>query len=57
MLYKIFHKLREHKPICVIQGENLTNVPFGMLLSKGLDSFSMVTMASQHLNGIEVANV
>jgi hypothetical protein len=28
-----------------------------MLLFGGLDSFLMVTMASQHLNDIEVANV
>jgi asparagine synthetase B (glutamine-hydrolysing) len=28
-----------------------------MLLSRGLDSSLVVTMASQHLNDIEVANV
>ncbi len=54
MLYMIWHKLQEHNPI---HQENLTDVPFGMLLSRGLDSYLVVKMASQHLNDIEVANV
>jgi asparagine synthetase B (glutamine-hydrolysing) len=57
MLYTICHKLQEHNPICVIHGENFTDVPFGMFLFGGLDSYLVVTMASQHLNDIEVANV
>jgi hypothetical protein len=35
----------------------MTNVPFGMLLFGGLNSFLVVAMASQHLNDIEAANV
>jgi hypothetical protein len=57
ILYKVCHKPQEHKPICVIHGENLTDVPFGMLLFRGLDSSLVVTMASRHFNDIEVANV
>jgi asparagine synthetase B (glutamine-hydrolysing) len=56
MLSRICHKLQEHKPVCLIHGENLIDVPFGMFLSGGLDSL-VVTMASRHLNDIEVANV
>jgi hypothetical protein len=57
MLSRICHKLQEYKPVYIIHWENLTNVPFGMLLYGGLDSSLMVTMASWHLNDIEVANV
>jgi asparagine synthase (glutamine-hydrolysing) len=35
----------------------MTNVPFGMLLFRGLDSSLMATVASQHFNDIETANV
>jgi asparagine synthase (glutamine-hydrolysing) len=35
----------------------MTNVPFGVLLSGGLDSSLVAIMASQHFNNIEVANV
>jgi len=51
------HKLQEHKPICEIHGESITNVPFGVLLSRGLDSSLVAAMASRHLNDIEVVNV
>ncbi len=34
----------------------MINVPFGVLLSRGLDSYLVVIMASQHFNNIEVAN-
>jgi hypothetical protein len=45
MLYRICHKLQEHKHVCEIHGESLINVPFGVLLSRGLDSFLMLAMA------------
>jgi asparagine synthase (glutamine-hydrolysing) len=35
----------------------MTNVPFGMLLFRGLDSSLVAVMASQHLNDIETTNV
>ncbi len=57
MLSRMCHKLQEHKPICEIHGESLTNVPFGVLLSRGLDSSLVAAMASRHLNDIEVVNV
>jgi len=57
MLSRICHIFHEHKHVCVIHGKKLIDVPFGMFLSRGLDSFLVITMASQHLNDIEVANV
>jgi hypothetical protein len=42
MLSRICHKLQEHKPVCEIHGESLTNVPFKVLLSRGLDSSLML---------------
>jgi asparagine synthetase B (glutamine-hydrolysing) len=35
----------------------MTHVPFGMLLSRGLDSSLMDVITSQHLNEIEATNV
>ncbi len=57
MLSRICHKPQEHKHVCVIHGENMIDVTFGVLFFGGLDSSLMVTMASRHLNEIEVVNV
>jgi asparagine synthetase B (glutamine-hydrolysing) len=57
MLSRNFHKLQEHKLVCEIHGESLTDVPSGVFFSKSLDSSLVVTMASQHLNDTKVANV
>jgi len=35
----------------------MTDLPFGVLLSRGLDSSLMVVVASRHLNDAEIANV
>jgi asparagine synthetase B (glutamine-hydrolysing) len=35
----------------------MTDVPFGVLLPRGLDSSLVAVVASQHFNNIEVANV
>jgi asparagine synthetase B (glutamine-hydrolysing) len=35
----------------------MTNVPFGVLLFRGLDSSLVVAMASRHCNNIEATNV
>jgi asparagine synthetase B (glutamine-hydrolysing) len=57
MLSRICHKLQEHKHVCVIHGESLTDVPFGMLLFGGLDSSLVDVMASRHFHDTEIANV
>jgi asparagine synthase (glutamine-hydrolysing) len=35
----------------------MTDVPFGVLLSKGMDSSLVAVVASRHLNETEPANV
>jgi len=56
-LSRICHKLQKPKLVCEIHRKSLTDVPFGMLLSRGSDSSLVAIMASRHLNNIEVTNV
>ncbi len=57
VLMKIYYMVvARHDLTCNIK-RFMTDVPFGMLLFGGLDSFLVVTMASWHLNNTETANV